>query len=108
MTLDVYQATRGLPKEELFGLTSQIRRAASSIPSNIAEGCGRNGDVELARFLTIAMGSANELDYQLLLARDLGYLPSSEYDRLAFEAQGVTKMLVSLVDKLRQSKTDSR
>lgn len=72
LTLDVYRATRQLPKEELYGLTSQLRRAASSVPANIAEGCGRNSDAELGRFLVIALGSATELDYHLLLARDLG------------------------------------
>jgi four helix bundle protein len=101
LTLEVYAATRTFPKDEVFGLMSQLRRAAASIPANIAEGCGRNGDVELARFLTIAMGSANELDYHLLLARDLGYLDSSRYEHLAFEAQGVAKMLATFVDRLR-------
>ncbi len=101
LTLDIYAATRSLPKDEMFGLTSQLRRSASFIPANIAEGCGRNGDIELARFLTIAMGSTNELDYHLLLARDLGYLSSSDYEILAFEAQGVAKMLATFIERLR-------
>ncbi len=105
LTLEVYRATRALPKEELFGLTSQLRRAASSIPANIAEGCGRNGDAELARFLAIALGSSNELDYHLLLARDLGYLPQADYDTLAFEAQGVSRMIAAFIDTLRRSKS---
>jgi four helix bundle protein len=63
LTLAVYKATRGFPKEEMYGLTSQVRRASSSIPANIAEGCGRDGDAELARFFQIAMGSASELEY---------------------------------------------
>src|SRR5688500_8813566 len=102
LTLEVYGATRTFPKDEMFGLTSQMRRAAASVPANIAEGCGRNGDAELARFLTIAMGSANELDYDLLLARDLAYLQSPHYEHLSAEAQGVSRMLATFVDRLRR------
>jgi four helix bundle protein len=104
LTLDVYDDSRGFPKEELFGLTSQMRRASSSIPANIAEGYGRNGDAELARFLTIAMGSANELEYHLLLARDLGYLDPLRYERLTVEAQGVGRMLATFITRIRRSK----
>ncbi|WP_092769607.1 four helix bundle protein [Hymenobacter actinosclerus] len=71
LTLQLYGLTKNFPREELFGLVSQMRRAAASIPTNIAEGCGRNSDAELARFLTIASGSASELDYQLLLSHEL-------------------------------------
>ena len=101
LTLDVYEATSTFLQREQYGLTSQLWRASASIPANIAEGCGRKGDAELARFLTIAMGSANELDYHPLLARDLGYLPASRYDHLAMEAQGVAKMLSTFIDRLR-------
>jgi four helix bundle protein len=73
LALSVYKATKKFPKEELYGLTSQIRRASMSIPTNIAEGCGRNTDKEFARFLQIAMGSASETEYQLILARDLEF-----------------------------------
>ena len=104
LTLEVYDATRAFPKEEMYGLTSQMRRSASSIPANIAEGCGRNGDVELARFLDIAMGSATELDYHLTLARDLGYLQQAQYDRLATEVNGVSRMLASFIARLRQAR----
>src|SRR5215213_7560280 len=83
LTLEVYGETSGFPKEERYRLTNQLRRAAASVPANIAEGCGRNGDVELARFLTIAKGSASELDYLLLLAHDLGYLKAARYEQLA-------------------------
>ena len=74
LTLDVYGATKSFPREERYGLTSQVRRSCTSIPANIAEGCDRTGDTELARFLQIAMGSASEFEYHLLLARDLDYL----------------------------------
>jgi four helix bundle protein len=70
LALEVYNATKGFPKEELYGLTSQIRRSSMSIPTNIAEGCGRNTDADFARFLQMAMGSASETEYQLILARD--------------------------------------
>jgi len=107
LTLDVYGATQAFPKEELYGITSQLRRSSSSIPANIAEGCGRNGDAELARFLRIALGSVNELDYHLLLARDLGYLLPPSYEYLAAETQGVKKMLAAFIDRLHQPIADS-
>jgi len=78
LILAVYKATTNFPKDELYGLTSQIRRASASIPANIAEGCGRTGKAELARFLQVAMGSASELEYHLLLAHDLGLLRDGE------------------------------
>jgi len=83
LTLDLYKATMGFPKEELYSLTTQIRRAGSSIPANIAEGCGRDGDAELARFLQIAKGSASELEYHLLLSHDLGFLNDVDYESSA-------------------------
>jgi four helix bundle protein len=101
LTLDVYRATRAFPKDEQFGLTGQLRRASASIGANIAEGCGRNSDAELARFLGIAVGSSSELEYHLLLARDLGYLQVEAYDYLSAEAEGVSKMLATFVDRLR-------
>lgn len=74
LTLAVYAAVAPFPKDEPYGLTSQVKRSASSIPANIAEGCGRDRDTELARFLEIAMGSASEREYHLQLAHDLGFL----------------------------------
>lgn len=74
LAIQIYHATRVFPKEELYGMTSQIRRASTSTPMNIAEGCGRDTDADLRRFLIVAMGSASELEYQLILARELEYL----------------------------------
>ena len=82
LALAVYRSTSSFPKEEPYGLTSQMRRAAVSVSSNIAEGCGRQGDRELARFLQIARGSVRELECQLILSRDLGYLQSAQYTKL--------------------------
>ena len=74
ITLEIYKASQGFPREELFGLTSQIRRSFASIGYNISEGAGRNSDKEFANFINIALGSSNEAENQLLLARDLGYI----------------------------------
>ncbi len=101
LTLDVYEATHTFPKEERYRLTSQLRRSAASVPANIAEGCGRNGDAELARLLSIAKGSASELDYLLLLAHDLGYLKTPRYEYLTAEVHGISRMLATFVDRLR-------
>lgn len=101
LTLDLYKATAAFPNTELYGLTSQARRACSSIPANIAEGCGRNGDAELARFLEIAMGSASELEYHLLLAHDLGFLGQPEYQQLNDSTTEVKRMLATLIKTLR-------
>ena len=80
LTLDVYRLTASFPSDEIYGLTTQMRRAGSSIPANLAEGCGRNGDAELSRFCHIAMGSASELEYHLLLARHLKVIGSGDYE----------------------------
>jgi four helix bundle protein len=92
-TLQVYKITSSFPKDELYGLTSQMRRAAVSIPSNIAEGCGRNTQAELARFVHIAGGSASELEYQLILAHDLGYMGDEIYPELNSEINEIKRML---------------
>jgi four helix bundle protein len=97
----VYAATASFPNEERYGLTSQIRRASVSIPANIAEGCGRSGDTELARFLQIAMGSASELEYHLLLAHDLKLLPPADYKQLESQTLEVKRMLAPLINRLR-------
>jgi len=101
LTLDVYKATRTFPKEELYGLTSQIRRSCVSIPANIAEGCGRSGDAEFARFLQVSMGSASELEYHLLLAHDLDYLKTVSYEGLMSQLIEVKRMLTAFIKKLR-------
>jgi four helix bundle protein len=93
LTLQLYKLTASFPKEELYGLTSQIRRAASSIPGNIAEGSGRNTQVELARFIHIAGGSASELEYHLILAHDLGYIDSKIYSELDIAINEIKRML---------------
>jgi four helix bundle protein len=100
LTLGIYQVTAAFPSAETYGLTSQMRRAASSIPSNIAEGCGRDGDAELARFCTIARGSASELEYQILLSRDLKLMQPEDYERLTGQAVELKRMLTVLVQKL--------
>ena len=100
LALAIYHTTASFPREETYGLASQIRRAASSIPSNIAEGCGRDGDAELARFCTIAKGSASELEYELLLARDLKLLQPANYETLSQQTVEIKRMLTVLVQKL--------
>jgi four helix bundle protein len=101
LTLDVYKSTLNFPREELYGLTSQIRRAAASIAANIGEGCCRKGDPELGRFLQIAMGSASEVEYHCLLARDLKLLHAEDYGRLSGETVEVKRMLAALIRTLK-------
>jgi four helix bundle protein len=98
--LSIYRQTQGFPPEERFGLTNQLRRAAASVASNIAEGCGRDGERELARFLSIAAGSASETEYQLLLARDLGYIPDDGYRQLDMQANEIKRMLNAFIRTL--------
>lgn len=103
LTLDVYAMSKSFPRDEIFGLTSQMRRASASIGMNIAEGCCRKGDAEMARFLQIAMGSASELEYQFLLAHDLEYLHNPGYESLTAQVVEVKKMLSSLMQKVKVS-----
>ena len=100
LTLVVYQLTATFPREELYGLTTQLRRSSSSIAANLAEGCGRNGDAEFARFCSFAMGSASELEYHLLLARDLKLIQPKKYEELASRATELKRMLTALLHKL--------
>ena len=99
-TLEIYRHTQGFPAEERFGLTAQLRKAAVSVPSNIAEGCGREGERDFARFLSIAGGSASEVEYQLLLARDLGYLPDERHRPLDAQINEIKRMLNSFIRTL--------
>jgi len=100
LTLAVYQTTATFPREELYGLTSQLRRCSASI-ANLAEGCGRNGDAELARFCSIAMGSASELEYHLLLTKDLKLIKPKDHAELSQQATELKRMLTALFQKLR-------
>jgi four helix bundle protein len=100
MTLTSYKLTSGFPKHELFGLTSQIRRCSSSIPANIAERCGRMGNSEFHRFLQMACGSVNELEYHFLLARDLDYMSQDDYQLAQKELIDLKRMLVALTRKV--------
>ena len=100
LTLAIYHVTAAFPRDEIYGLVSQMRRAASSIPSNIAEGCGREGDAELSRFCLIARGSASELEYQILLAQDLKLIQPNEYETLTQQTVEIKRMLTVLVQKL--------
>jgi four helix bundle protein len=100
LTLAVYRLTATFPREELYGLRNQLRRAGSSIAANLAEGCGRNGDAELARFCSMAMGSASELEYHLLLGRDLELIKRKDYLVLHQEVTELKRMLTALMQKL--------
>ena len=101
MTLAVYKATATFPSEELYGLTSQMRRSCAAISANVAEGCGRGSNADLARFLQIAFGSASELENHLLLARDLSFLQPADHKRLSEEVIEIQRMLTSFIKRLK-------
>jgi four helix bundle protein len=101
LTLQIYKIKSVFPREKMYGLTSQMRRSCASIPTNIAEGCGRSRDTELARFLEIAIGSASELEYLLLLSRDLGLIDEADFKLLITEATEVKKMLIFFFKSLK-------
>ncbi|VBB43299.1 conserved hypothetical protein [uncultured Paludibacter sp.] len=104
LTLEVYRTTRKFPKDEIYNLTSQFRRAAYSIGLNISEGCGRNTDLDFSRFLVMAMGSANEVEYCVLLSKDLEYISSEDFVHFQEKIEEIKKMLTSLIDKLKGKK----
>jgi four helix bundle protein len=100
-TLKIYDVSKQFPKEELYGLTNQLRRAASSVPANIAEGCGKNTNTDFAKYLNIALGSANESEYFVLLAKDLGYINDEDFKMLYELINEINAMLIALVAKVR-------
>jgi four helix bundle protein len=100
LTLAVYQATVKFPGDERFGLTIQLRRTAMSVPTSIADGCGRATDTEFWKSLSHAMGDCNQLEYQLLLARDLTYLPEEQDTRLTTDVIEVKRMVAGLIQTL--------
>jgi four helix bundle protein len=105
LTLAIYKSTSSFPKEELYGLVSQMRRSASSIPTNIAEGCGQNTQPQFARFLNIAFGSASELEYQIILSKDLEFFDKNTFKELTKNITEIKRMLASLLKKVQ---ADSR
>lgn len=107
LTLEIYKATATFPRDEVYGLTSQLRRASAAIAANIAEGFGRGGNAELARFLQTGMGSASEVEYHILLARDLNLLSKNNYEELAGLVVEVKRMLASLLMKVRRDQNYS-
>lgn len=107
MTLDIYAATRSFPKEELYGLTSQLRRSAASIGANIAEGSGRRSSNEICRFLQIARGSASETEYHILLARDLKLIQEEDFRRLSRQSDEVQRMLTALIQSFHSTKREA-
>jgi len=103
LTLTVYKTTQAFPRDERFGLTSQIRRSSASIAANLAEGCGRRSDGEMGRFVQIAMGSGAELSYHLLLAKDLGFINEEQHSGLNASLERVLRMLSALSAKVRNA-----
>lgn len=103
LTLDIYKMVSGFPKAELFGLTSQMKRSSASIPTNIAEGCGRSTDRDFCRFLVIAFGSANELEYQIILSSSLEFVNETDSRNLLQQTEEVKKMLSSLIATVKRA-----
>jgi four helix bundle protein len=104
VTREVYRVTADFPKAEVYGLTAQLRRSAASVAANIAEGCGRHGDVEFSRFVRISLGSATELEYHLLLSRDVGLMTPSTHEILSVQVLRMQGMLAGLNGALKRSK----
>lgn len=104
LVLEIYKATAEFPKQEQYALTSQIQRAAVSIPTNIAEGCGKATDADFKRFLQISMGSSSELEYLLMLAKDLGYLTTENHQALSADLIETRKMLNALIQRIKANR----
>src|ERR1700722_12602114 len=102
LALKVYHLTRTFPVQEQYGITSQIRRTAVSVPTNIAEGCGHSSDIEFARFLEIAFAAASELEYLALLSKDLELFDSASHNQVSTEVEEVKRMLFSFIQRLRK------
>ena len=102
LAISVYQATFGFPREEVFGLTAQLRRGAVSIASNIVEGCARSSEAEYLHFLNMAYGSAREVEYQIGLSHRLGFLPNEAYQSLGARSTETAKVLNGLLRSFRQ------
>jgi four helix bundle protein len=100
LTLEVYKLTDFFPSKEEYGLKSQLRRAVVSIPTNIAEGCGRGSDVDFKRFLQISFGSANEVEYLILLSKDLAYMNERAFESISIDIIEIKKMLSTLIKKI--------
>jgi len=96
LVVNIYKVSENFPKEEIYGLTSQVRRSAVSIPSNIAEGSGRNSDKDFNRFLDISLGSSFELETQIIIAHELNFLSDNEFDNLTEKVQEEQKMITGL------------
>ncbi len=101
LVLEIYQLTKSFPKEEIYGIVSQIRRASISIPNNISEGCGRDSDAEFNRFLTIALGSATEVEYLLLLSKDLDFISKNTFEKLNNSINLIKRKTYTLKQKLK-------
>lgn len=104
LTIGCYRVTAEFPKHELYGLTSQVRRCAASIPANIAEGCGKRSNADFQRFLGIAAGSASELEYHFMLAKDLSFLTLEQYKSLNSSVVEIKKMLATLIVKVENER----
>ena len=100
-TLKIYEVTKFFPKDETYALTSQLRRSASSIPANIAEGCGKNTNQDFAKYLNISLGSSNESEYFIILSKDLNYLSQQDFDMLFVLINEIKAMLMALISKVR-------
>ncbi len=100
--LEIYEIVNEFPKIEIYSLTDQLKRASVSMPANIAEGCGRQTPKELLRYLYIAFGSACEVEYYLLLAKDLDYISETDFQRLAHGIEEIKKMISGLMSKVEE------
>lgn len=102
LAIIIYKKTKNYPKEEVYGITSQLRRAIVSIPTNLAEGCGRGSDKDFAKFVQIAIGSASESEYLILLSNELGYIDKDEYEELTKSVCEIKRMLTALIKNLHK------